>query len=94
MRTNRSEVTEVAHLRTDLKTYGEEHERIFGKKERKFRRLFYHAESDSLFEEYLTDSEVGNFFDTLDGSLCNEVTGIETWENRFKEEHKDEHLFI
>lgn len=88
-RTNDCGVTEVAHLRTNQKKYGEEHERIFGKKEKKFRRLMIHHESDSLFEEYLTDSELEAFQNTLDGSCCVEVTGQTIWEERFRGEQHE-----
>lgn len=54
----------------------------------KKRYLFNHPESDSLFEEYLTEEEVEEFFCKADGAMCDDVTGEEHWEKKFKEESR------
>lgn len=42
----------------------------------------YHPESDSLFE--LDASELDALYESFDGALCNDVTGMPAWEERFK----------
>ena len=44
----------------------------------------YHPESDCLFE--IDRSEFASLMQTIDGQLCNEVTGMPAFEERFKVE--------
>lgn len=42
----------------------------------------YHPESDSLFE--IDASDLPGLLSTIDGQLCNDVTGSTEWERRFR----------
>lgn len=48
------------------------------------RQLFYHGESDSLFV-IDNDEEKEKFAESADSMLCDDVTGIESFEKRFRE---------
>ncbi len=49
------------------------------------RYLIHHAESDSIFESY-NGSEVAQF---LDSGMCDDVTDIPEFEERFKNEQNE-----
>lgn len=86
MRTNKSGVTEVAHLRTDLDEYGKNYDRIFNRPlndfeldriierdEMKRKEVSYVVRNDGLYVCYLLDDGTG-------------ITGPEewTWDNHYR----------
>lgn len=52
----------------------------------KQRYLFYHDESEGIFEAHLDEAELEKFYSTADGALCYDVTGKPSFEVMFQNE--------